>query len=490
MIQVKRSRWLIVLVLAGLLAACGQPMAPAARPALTLKPCQLGSASALCGTLSVYENRAAASGRRIGLRVAVIKAQGPDPAPDPIFYLAGGPGVAATEDAAHGQQFPTDLSQRHDLVFVDQRGTGGSHRVVIPPQPDITGMSREEAERTISVWAPRALSALDMDPRFYTTSVAMDDLDEVRAALGYDKINLFGHSYGATAAQYYLRQHEAHVRSVTLSGGSLLDVPLFERWTVSGQRALDLLFERCVADTACHTAFPNVRTEFTALLDRLDQQPETQSFVNPADRQPGSVTFTRGLLSEVVRVMTLDARNAARIPRLIHHAYAQEDWRGITDFFVQYGVGDWGDQLMERVIRCSEKWAAFSPQEVARLGAGTYLESWYVELAGQHAFACSLTPPGETPEGMAAQPHSQVPVLLLNGAADPQNPPDNVAGSKELWPNSLALVEPYQGHWLSSFSEIQCRWAIMAEFIENDSTVGLHTSCLNDVQPPAFETQD
>jgi pimeloyl-ACP methyl ester carboxylesterase len=438
----------------------------------------------------VYENRAAGSGRIIDLRVAVIKASGTDPAPDPIFFLSGGPGGAATEDAAQGQQFPVDLSERHDLVFVDQRGTGGSHRVALPPSPDLTGMSQAQMESTIATWAAKVLREIDMDPRFYTTSIAMDDLDEVRAALGYQKINLFGHSYGATAAQYYLRQHEASVRTVVLSGGSLLDTPLFELWTVNGQHALDQTFARCAADPACQAAFPEVRTEFSALLTRLNEKPVTQTFVNPADQQTASVTYTGDLLAEVVRVMTLDEQNAVRIPRLIHRAYALDDWRGINAFFARYGVGDWGSQIMERVIRCSEKWAVFSPQEVARLGKGTYLEGWYNKLAGEHALACGLTPKGETPEGMDAQPHSNVPVLLFNGAADPQNPPENVAGSQKLWPNSLALVEPYQGHWLSERSEIYCRWSIMTEFIENGSTVGLDTSCLKDVKPRAFDTQN
>ena len=138
----KKSLLLLMLIL--VLAACGpaprpaaeskgQPAltatpaaSPTAKPSVDLQPCTLGTTPAQCGTLRVYENRAARSGRMIDLRIAVIKASGDQPAPDPIFYLAGGPGVAATEDAAKNQQFPSSLSQNHDLVFVDQRGTGGS----------------------------------------------------------------------------------------------------------------------------------------------------------------------------------------------------------------------------------------------------------------------------------------------------------------------------------------------------------------------------
>jgi pimeloyl-ACP methyl ester carboxylesterase len=500
----------LILICAGLLAACSPlsgpkalptsttiplptitlppAVTPTSRPALSLQPCQLGGYAAQCGTLSVFENRAARSGRKIDLRVAVVKAQSPNPAPDPIFYLSGGPGSAATQDAARGWLFPFALTDSHDLVLVDQRGTGGSHRVLIPPGPDLTGLPPAEMQTQAPAWAAKVLQEMDMDPRFYTTSVAMDDLDELREVLGYQKINLFGHSYGATAAQYYLRQHEEHVRSVVLSGGSLLDVPVFELWAKNGQRALDKIFARCDADPACHAAYPDLHLEFSALLDRLNQHPAVVQFTNPSDQQPASVTFTRDLFAEIVRVMTLDANQAAHLPHLIHQAYAYEDWSGVVVFYIQYGPGDWTAQMMEHVIRCSEKWAAFAPSEVARLGAGTYLEGWYVNLANAHAFACQFTPPGETPEGQQVQPHSQVPVLLLNGEADPQNPPENVAGSQELWPNSLALIEPFQGHWLSDPSEIYCRWEILSEFIQNGSAAGLHTGCLKNIQPPAFET--
>lgn len=483
----------ICLVGVSLLMGCG-PSAAAIAPAtaaptpgstIDLEPCTLGSTPALCGALRVYEDRTSSMGRTIDLRVAVIKAQSPNPAADPIFYLAGGPGVAATEDAAKGPQFPYDLAYAHDLVFVDQRGTGGSNRVVIPPGPDLSGLSQAEMERTAEQWASGVLEEIDqhMDPRFYTTSVAMDDLDEVREALGYDKINLFGHSYGATAAQYYLRQHEEHVRSVILSGGTLLDTPLFELWARNGQRAMDLLLAQCEADSACHTAYPGLRTELAGLLERLGREPKV---IEPADPASDSITFTGDLLAEVLRVMMLDSRQAAGLPGLVHRAYADDEWTGIVNFYLRYGPGDWGSQVMEHVIRCYEKWAVFEPDVVAELSEGSYLKGWYVSLAQNHGFACRLTPRGEMPEGTSTQPHSDVPVLILNGAWDPQCPPENMAGSKDLWPNSLALVEPYQGHWLSDGSEIRCRWSIEAQFVELGTVEGVDTNCLKEVQPPVF----
>ncbi len=494
-----------ILLLVIFISACSVPpgISPAAQtpapslssassplsPSIHLEPCQLGAYTAQCGTLKVYENRAARSGRMIELRVAVIKAQSEHPAPDPIFYLAGGPGDAATEDGTR-QQFPYTLSQNHDLVFVDQRGTGGSNRVLVPADaPDFSGLTPEEIDARLKTSVAKFLSEIDMDPQYYTTSIAMDDLDEVRQALGYDKINLVGYSYGATAAQYYLRQHEEHVRTVTLGGGSLLDIPVFERWAHNGQRALDLVFDRCLADPACQSAFPNLRAEFSTLLARLAVQPATDSFTSPAGGQPVTITYTPDYLSPVIRLMTKNAQNDGALPLLIHRAYQENDWKGFTQFIASNGNYEWwGFQVMERVIRCSEKWARFDPDEVARLSEGSYLKAFDLWLAQNQAIACQYTPPGVTPEGASPQPGSQVPVLIINGEMDPIDPPENMAGAKALWPNSIALVLPYQSHSWSDLSAITCMWSIQDEFIQTGSAEGLHTDCLKNIQPAGFIT--
>jgi pimeloyl-ACP methyl ester carboxylesterase len=128
-------------------------------------------------------------------------------------------------------------------------------------------------EKAYAPWIKQVLPRLDADPRYYTTSVAMDDLDDVRQALGYEKIDLIGFSYGTTAAQYYLRQHEPHVRSVILFSGSVGNLPIWERHAANAQRALDAVFNRCESDPNCNKAFPNGQDEFAALQEKLNSQP-------------------------------------------------------------------------------------------------------------------------------------------------------------------------------------------------------------------------
>ncbi|HMT19819.1 MAG TPA: alpha/beta fold hydrolase, partial [Promineifilum sp.] len=99
----------------------------------------------------------------------------------------------------------------------------------------------------------------------------IEDLEAVRAALDYDTINLYGASYGSRAALAYMRRHPEVIRSVVLDAVAGPELVLFRDMPRDGRRALDLLFERCAADEACRTAFPDVRTEYETLLTRLEQ---------------------------------------------------------------------------------------------------------------------------------------------------------------------------------------------------------------------------
>ncbi|HSL46966.1 MAG TPA: alpha/beta fold hydrolase [Anaerolineales bacterium] len=468
-----KSRFIFVAaLLLVLLPSCAQLNQP-----LKLTPCTIAGQSAQCGSLPVYENRDTRTGRMIDLKVAVIKSTGPQPAKDPVFLLSGGPGVAATEDTGN-IQLVLYIQNHRDVVLVDQRGTGGPNQVTAPTTPDWSGLSPSEVEKAYAGWIKEQLPKLDIDMRYYTTSVAMDDLDEVRQALGYEQINLFGASYGATAAQYYLRQHEQHVRSVVLVSGSLGNIPIWERQVANAQHALDATFSRCESDPACHAAFPEVRTEFAALLERLGEEPIVIEW------EGGTLTLTRDLFAAKVEDMTRDAGRAAALPRLIHRAYALDDWQT----FGNASWGDWTDLLMGYSIQCNEKWAAFSPEDVSRLGQDSYLLGWNLFRANKYALVCKYLPKGITPEGDSGQPGSQVPVLLFNGELDPLDPPANVAGSEKTWPNSLALTLPSRGHSISDYTTAACILRITGKFIEAASVQNLPTECLQDIKPIPFDT--
>jgi pimeloyl-ACP methyl ester carboxylesterase len=216
-----------MLVLAWLLAACsagtGTP-APGSQPGITLQPCQLsgpgGVASgqrAECGSLSVYEDRPSGTGRQIDLHIAVIPAVSRNPEPDPLFVLVGGPGEAATQSYSILSSAFERINQRRDIVLVDQRGTGESHALECQAAEEDEA-ALETDSQAVQAIVRRCLEELEADPRFYTTFIAMDDLEDVRQGLGYEQINLYGVSYGTRAALVYMRQHPQRVRAAILDG--------------------------------------------------------------------------------------------------------------------------------------------------------------------------------------------------------------------------------------------------------------------------------
>ena len=445
--------------------------------------CTIGSGlSGLCGTLDVPEDRADLGGRKVGLRVVVVPAQAVTPASDAVFGLAGGPGAAGTTLLTWMPGTFTEIHATRDIVLIDQRGTGGSNQVPMPASPDTAGVSSAAADAAWSAWARDLLEPLETDPRMYTSSMAADDIDAVRAAVGYEQIDLYGPSYGATLGQYYLRQHGDRVRVAVFDGGTPLDVPIFERMAPNSQRALDLVLDRCAADSGCNAAFPAVRRELRDLLERLEV-PGTTTITDPATGKPG--VLTRDDITSAIHSLLVDASSAASLPLAIHSVY-RGDWEAVAALRSSLGGSDApGNPLMSSVIRCSEAWARFDPDEVARIGSGSYDRDAQVAMAREQEALCRYLPKGVVPANDADPVRTDVPVLWVVGEADPQDPPANLAAVAGQMPNGRIVVVPGQGH---TVGHLGCMPAILAAFIARGDTAGLDASCIDrgGVPVPAF----
>ncbi len=445
--------------------------------------CAVALAPAWCGTLAVPEDRAAADGRAIDLRVVVVPRL--DEAADgmPLYALAGGPGGAASSDLGWMITTFAGIHETSDIVLVDQRGTGASNRLTVPPLPDLTGRSDDDARAALAAWWIDALAAADAETSRYTTTDFVDDLDAVRAALGHEQIDLLGASYGATAAQYYLARHGEHVRAAVLDGATLLEVPVFEHIAASSQQALDALVARCAADASCHTAFPEFGQEVAALLDELAARPVELPAAGPS---AAPVTLDAADLALAIHHALLDATSSSLLPALVHAA-AAGDWQQVAAAAGSAGATT-DELLMSWVIRCSEPWASFDPENVARWGEGSYLADAQVGLARAQRLLCDTAPAGALPavgaESLGAGA-VDVPVLLLTGSADPQDPPANVAAAPERYPHSTLVVVPGQGH---TVAHLGCVPTIVAEFLASADAASVDRTCIDagGAAPPAF----
>ena len=291
--------FLSCILLALLLAACtGTAEAPSLQnsptPALPLNDCLLSSpglatqVAAKCAVLAVPEDRANPAGRQLNLNVVVIKALSSNPAADPLFLLAGGPGQAASE--AYLPLIPQldKIAFKHDLVLVDQRGTGKSNPLHCESEDaqDITDTGFPQPEEITTAFTD-CLAKLDADTRFYTTAAFVADLEAVRLALGYAQIDLLGVSYGTRSALDYLKTYPQNVRAVILDGVVPPGWYIGQSLRQDAQRSMDLLFARCAANPACQSAFPDLNGDLERLMAQLDQTPQTVALPHPRQRERG-----------------------------------------------------------------------------------------------------------------------------------------------------------------------------------------------------------
>lgn len=453
------------------------------RGRVELQPCGRDElpTDALCGQYEVFEDRASRTGRKVALNILLLPALAAKAAPDPLFYLAGGPGAGATSYA--GAWFMTRLRQERDVVLVDQRGTGKSN----PLQCNLYGDPKDMRGYFTDFYSEEALKACRSELErtanlaLYTTPIAMDDLDEVRAALGYDRINLYGGSYGTTAALSYLRQYPKQVRAVAVFGVAPPDYKIPLPFAKGVQHAWERLVEDCAADAACHTAFPALRAEFDEILAKLDKAPVDVTAMNILTKQPQQLKLSRTAFTDIIRMMLYFPPTMSVLPLLIHQASMGNfaplvgvAFQVITQIEGQIARG------MQLSVVCAEDVPFITEQDVTRETAGTF----YGETR-LRAFikACASWPKGTVARSFSAPVKATAPVLLVSGELDPVTPPWIAAAAARYLPNSRQVLIHYGSHY-----SYDCAENLVAEFIERGTTRGLDASCLEHIKRLPFNT--
>ncbi|MBD0370004.1 MAG: alpha/beta fold hydrolase [Pyrinomonadaceae bacterium] len=452
-----------------------------------LSPCRTSeiTSRAWCGKYEVFEDRVSRRGRRIALNMVILPALAEKPAADPVFFFAGGPGQGAASLAGLIGDGPlANIRRERDLVFLDQRGTGESNPLTCNFYSDDSNLRGyfEEMFPVEQVRACRERLERVADLKQYTTNIATDDLDEVREALGYEKINLYGGSYGTTVALVYLRRYRAHVRSVVLAGVAPTDLKLPLPFAKGAQYALEHLMEDCAVDATCRAAFPKLREEFRAVLDRLAKGPVSVELINPFTKKPERVNLARGPFAERLRMMLYDRGPASLVPLLIHRAY-QGDFKPFILAALPQARGIYQSLSLGMYfsVTCSESVPFITEDEVKKETRATFLSDYRVRV---HQSACREWVKAAVPKQFISAVESNAPVLLLSGEVDPASPHWLGAEVARRLPNGLQVTIPYGGHGYFS----ACISKFVAEFISKGSARGLNTSCLSGVRRPPFIT--
>ena len=492
----KLSRSLAIYVLAvllGVFLARAAPVPAAAPPpALKLTPCrlthpsQLVSVEAQCGRLTVAEDPAAPGGRQIQLFVARVPAVSERGRPDPLFVLAGGPGLAATTFYTGVAPVFDRIHRDRDIVLVDQRGTGASNALTCPGNPDpdapdSTAALTQEARTCLATLAAHANVA------DYTTSLAVRDLDAVRAALHYATINLYGGSYGTRVAQHYLRRYPEHTRALILDGVVPPQMTLGASLALDAQSALERIFARCTADTVCHARFGDPDSTFNSLLTRLKAQPVPVGVPDPFTGVMRRLTFDAADLGVVVRLSSYSTEAAALLPLALDEAQGHANFVPVAGLLLQvtHSLDNLLAYGMHNSVVCSEDVPGYgiSAADRARL-ANTYMGTAQLDALES---ICALWPRGPVDADFHQPLESDRPVLLLSGSDDPVTPPSYAQEAARGLHNSLQVVVSGMSHGQIT---APCASRLLSRFIELGTTRGLEPelACIQLTVPTAFLT--
>jgi pimeloyl-ACP methyl ester carboxylesterase len=460
-------------VLALSLAGCGDAGRP--RATIALVDCRIPKLplAAECGSLEVPENRDRPDGRKISLFVAVLRANTLHPRADPLFILAGGPGQAASFLGPFAAAL-TGVRKDRDIVLVDQRGTGRSSPLLCAAfKPDHSLKAALEFDPLPKAAAcAQELAARGVDAGQYTTAAWVADLDAVRAALDYDRINLWGGSYGTRAAQEYLRRYPQRVRSVVLDGvatpamRSTLDV-----WP-SREAALAAILDACAQSAACAAAHPDLKATLDAIRDSLGPDGREAMLVDPRTGDAQSMRLTFEHVIGALQPFTYAPELAALLPEVIARA-------GAGDFAPLYSGAMLVTSDLDEQSNTALHYSVTCTEDVARVtaaDAASALSSLRTKTLAERALSvCTAWPKGVAPADATTPVRSEVPVLILSGGLDPVTPPANGAEVAKALPKSRHIVASGYGHIVSPHA---CGPRLIASFVDDPSFESLPASCV------------
>jgi pimeloyl-ACP methyl ester carboxylesterase len=467
------------------LAAVAWPaLAAESRPGL--KPCRLQGLEndAWCGVLQRPLDPAQPQGKLVDIHYAVIPALARNRKPDPVLFFAGGPGQSAMDLAGPVSRMLARLSNRRDLVLVDQRGTGRSAPLLCedtpPTAPLAEAVDTARQQQKLRACRERLQTLPHGNLRHYTTWVAMQDADAVRAELGAAKVNVIGGSYGTRAALEYLRQFPQAVRRMVIDGVAPPDMVMPAAFSTDNQAALEAVFSACESEPACRTRHPALRADWRALMASM---PQDVGVLHPVTGEPQRLRLTRDALVALVRGPLYAPILASALPQAMADA-ARGRFEGLVGLAGALGGGRLGriSEGMHFSVVCSE--------DVPRLDQATDAPGadFGNSFATLYRDVCKDWPRGSVPAAFYTLPQATAPVLVLSGGADPVTPPrhgERVA--RALGAKARHVVVPQAGHGVMT---IGCLRDALFRFIDADSddeAMKVDAGCAASMpRPPAF----
>lgn len=464
-------------------ARAAAPATPRMLGRIAFQPCTLassfgaGSVEAQCGKLDVAEDPARPRGRRIALNIAWIPAdQDGANAPDPVFMLAGGPGQSAIDTYPMAAAAFREVTKDRNVVLVDQRGTGQSNPLQCPLSGDEDALADADDATLQHAMRAAAQACRDTlskhaDLRFYTTTDAVRDLDSVRQAIGADRINLVGISYGTRVAQQYAMRHPARTRSLVLDSVAPNTIHIGNDFARNLESALDLQFGRCGKTPDCARALGDPRARLDALMATLKREPPLVTYRDAATGRQQQARLLPAHVASLARMYAYAPTAASILPLLLNEA-AQGRYDGLMALSKMLG-GQMSEQMaygMQLSVLCSEDADGIHDDPAM---AASLLGN---RVVGGLLAQCAVWPKGRPPADFHAPLAGAVPALLLSGELDPVTPPAYADSVLKALPRGRALVLRGQGHNVIGAG---CMPKLFAQFLHTADAKALDAKCLD-----------
>ncbi len=382
-------------------------------PAIALadtKPCRIASfpQEVKCGQIQRALDPAKPDGKKIDVHYVILPSKDRNKLTDAVFLLAGGPGQSAVEAAGFGDSILGKLNRRRDLVFVDQRGTGKSASLKCDELEVNDKILDNEGAYKATADCMQSLQKLPHgDLKFYSTSIAVQDLEAIRIAQNYSAVNLVGVSYGTRVGLEYLRQYPQSVRRLVIDGVVPPDLSLLG---TNAQASLEGVFADCAKNTRCSNAYPDLAGTWKRLLDSTPRQ-----FTYTNSRLLTSVTTK--IAREDMIGMILKALYSPAMTSVLPYAITQADKGKLDALLTMSGSfnqpGPGGLTLgMHYSVWCGEAYTNPRP-------ANAITDQFTARSAEMYDRICATWPRADIPKEFYTVPTAKSPVLLLSGGIDP-----------------------------------------------------------------------
>jgi pimeloyl-ACP methyl ester carboxylesterase len=434
-----------------------------------------------CAAITVPENAANAAGRKIGVHVALLPAYVRNRAPDPLVLLAGGPGQAASDIGKLGLAFDA-IRRSRDILLIDQRGTGKSNpfacKLYDALDPVVAMMQvAPDADKL-----RECVTGFSGDPKQYTTPAFVADLEAVRAALGVEKLNLWGGSYGSRVALAYLRAHPDRIRTAIIDGVAPTSMRIIQEALLNGEARLAQTIADCAAAKPCNAAHPNLAADWAKLQSGYANARDA-SLIHPRTGAVQNVAVDFLAIDGALRTLLYAADYRTMVPELITRAAAGD----LAPLFATSLriVGDLGQGMnigLQLSVVCAEDASRVGPE----LSAAAKSQPLVATVFERVDAACREWPKGAVPEAFHAATAVDTPVLVLSGGLDPVTPPSNGELAAQSLPNATHIVAPGYAHLVSPFG---CAPRLIARFVDDGNAQQLPGDCvkaLRESKPPAF----